>query len=118
MKQNTDVLNYLKYKVDNDSELKEIYDNYDYINEILKEFDNIFINSDMPNSKKVIREIKNLVKQKLQEVEQRKVDEITKLFDRKMLKTKGERPDVACHRGGYNERVFEEWEIIKLLLNK
>ena len=42
-----------------------------------------------------------------------KITEILKKFDRKMLKTKGENPDVAVWRQGYNARVQEEWEIIK-----
>ncbi len=82
-----------------------------YIDEIMKELKE---RRDWKNPK----EVETFFEQKLQEVEQRKVDEITKLFDRKMLKTKGERPDVACHRGGYNQRVFEEWEIIKELKTK
>jgi len=43
---------------------------------------------------------------------------IIQQFDRKMLKTKGENPNVACWRTGYNARVKEEWEIITNLTNK
>ena len=36
---------------------------------------------------------------------------LEKELNKKMLKTKGENPDVASHRGGYNARIIENWEL-------
>ena len=32
------------------------------------------------------------------------------MFDKKMLNTKGESPDVHCYNSGHNMRVKENWE--------
>lgn len=36
--------------------------------------------------------------------------EFDEKFDKKMRRTKGENPDVACYNDGYNCRVAENWQ--------
>jgi len=63
-------------------------------------------------------DIEEIIQLEIKEAVQKEREKIINLFDRKMLKTKGENHDVASHRHGYNHRVLEEWEIIKIIKNK
>ena len=84
-----------------------------YIDEMVDNYELMrlasLIGTDAKNPKENFR---TFLKKSFQKVEQQERERITKLFDRKMLKTKNERPDVSCHRGGYNQRIKEEWAII------
>lgn len=56
------------------------------------------------------RQVRNYCEDFILKALQSQQKNIIEMFDRKMLKTKGENPDVACLREGYNMRIKEEWE--------